>query len=72
MRRMTKQELRENLLVMMHEYVRMEIADEDAYMKWITIVPDEPIKEDFEFIAENDEEWQICARMFGKLVRCYE
>lgn len=72
MRQMTKKELRENLLVMMHEYVRREISDENAYMQWITIVPDEPFREDFEFIAENDEDWKICARMFGRLVRHFE
>lgn len=37
----------------MHEIIRC-MNNEDAYMEWIDIVPDEPTDEDFREIAQND------------------
>ena len=52
----------------MHE-VMQNINDESYYMDWITMgVPDEPCDEDFEYIAENDEEYEDCVRIFVSLV----
>lgn len=61
-------EMRKNLLKQMHNYV-IEIGDEELYMDWITLgVPDEPSEDDFDFIAESDEEWVYICKLFGKLV----
>ena len=43
--------------------------DEEIYMSWITLgVPDEPIEEDFESIAENDEYYNDCFDLFTGLI----
>ena len=56
------------LLKEMHNYI-IEMGDEDIYETWIAIcVPDEPTEDDFEYIAENDEEWVYVCKEFGKLV----
>ena len=39
----------------MHEAI-IELGDENLYLTWVQLgVPDEPSKEDFEFIASEDE-----------------
>lgn len=63
---------RKDLLKQMHEYVRLHIDDEEAYMDWIVLVPDEPDEEDFENIAEDEELWKCCCILFGKIIRRYE
>lgn len=60
------------ILELMHEYIRTEISDENAYMTWINIVPDEPTKDDFDFISNDEDEWRQCAKMFGNLVKFLE
>lgn len=61
-------EMRKNLLKQMHAYI-IAIGDEELYMDWITLgVPDEPSEDDFDFIAESDEEWVYICKLFGKLV----
>lgn len=40
-------------LKLMHA-VMQAMNNEDAYMTWINVMPDEPMEEDFEWIAEND------------------
>lgn len=66
----TRQELittRKRLVEEMHAYI-IEMGDEDVWMDWIMLgVPDEPSEEDFEYIAENDDEWEDLCRLFGKL-----
>lgn len=43
--------------------------DEDIYMTWImTGVPDEPMEEDFEWIAEDDQAYEECFDLFVKLI----
>lgn len=43
--------------------------DEEIYMSWITLgVPDEPIEEDFESIAEDDEYYNDCFDLFTGLI----
>ena len=43
--------------------------DEEIYMSWITLgVPDEPIEEDFESIAEDDESYNDCFDLFTGLI----
>lgn len=68
---MTKTELiklRKTLLKQMNKYI-IEIGDEEIWMDWITLgVPDEPSEDDYDFIAENDDEWNDTCELFGKLV----
>lgn len=62
-------EIRVKLLKGMHQYI-IEIGDEDIYMDWVTLaVPDEPREDDFESIAEDDENWVECCSLFGRLVK---
>lgn len=68
----TMVEMRINFLKQMHEYVRFHINDENAYMTWILIVPDEPQEDDFEFIANDEDLWTSACSTFGKLVKRYE
>ena len=68
-RKMTKEQKRARMVLMMHEYLRNEVNDEDAYMTWINTVPDEPCSEDFEFIACDDDEWKHCNELFSNLLK---
>lgn len=71
---MTKREKLEServeLLKHMHEIVR-SINDEDAYMTWICLVPDCPTEEDFECIAEEDDDMQEIEQCFCRLIARY-
>lgn len=61
-------QLRKKLLKEMNTYI-IEMGDEEIWMDWITLgVPDEPSEDDYEFIAENDDEWNDVCGLFGKLV----
>lgn len=61
--------IRIKLLKDMHQYI-IEIGDEEIYMDWVTLaVPDEPREDDFESIAEDDENWIECCSLFGRLVK---
>lgn len=43
--------------------------NENIYMSWITTgVPDEPMEEDFEWIAEDDQAYNECFDLFVKLI----
>ena len=65
---MTKEE-RIELLKCMHKAI-MNIDDETAYMHWIVLgVPDEPQENDFDYIAEDDESFIECVKLFCNLVR---
>lgn len=64
--------IRTNLVQDMHEYVRTRIDDENAYMSWICLVPDEPSHEDFVDIASDNELWTDTCKLLGKLVKKYE
>lgn len=60
---------RKRLVEEMNTYI-IELGDEDIWMDWIMLgVPDEPSEEDFEYIAENDEEWEDLCRLFGALTK---
>lgn len=61
--------IRINLLKQMNEYI-CKMGDEEIWMDWITLgVPDEPSEDDYEFIAENDDEWNDICNLFGRLAR---
>ena len=62
-------QLRIKLLKEMNTYI-IEMGDEEIWMDWITLgVPDEPSEDDYEFIAENDDEWNDVCDLFGKLTK---
>ena len=69
---MTKTELiklRKKLLKQMNKYI-IEIGDEEIWSDWIALgVPDEPSEDDYDFIAEEDKEWNNVCELFGRLVR---
>lgn len=61
--------IRIKLLKDMHQYI-IEIGDEEIYMDWVTLaVPDEPREDDFESIAEDDENWCECCSLFYRLAK---
>lgn len=70
--KMSKQEKRAKMLKEMHEYLRTKVDDEEAYMCWIDLVPDEPDDEDFKEIAEDTSQWKACCIMFKALVKNYD
>ena len=51
----------------MHELM-INANDEGIYMTWIYVMPDEPSEEDFEYIAESDDEYNHCFDLFVKLI----
>ena len=50
----------------------IELGDEEAYEWWIALgVPDEPDKSDYEYIAENDEEYEETLQLYKKIMYEY-
>lgn len=49
----------------------LDLDDERAYFAWINVVPDEPTREDFETIAENEKFFIEVTQLFGRLFRRY-
>lgn len=66
----TKKEIitaRKNLVKQMHQYI-IDMGDESIYDTWIMVgVPDCPCEDDFQWFAENDDEWVDLCKLFGKL-----
>lgn len=60
--------LRMNLVGGMNEYVKC-MNDENAYMTWVMLVPDEATEEDLQGIAEDDEQFNDVCILFGKLIK---
>lgn len=58
------------ILKMMHELV-INMNNENAYMSWIYLVPDEATEEDFMDIAEDESDFDEVCHMFNVLVRKY-
>lgn len=58
------------LLKAMHAVVSF-MSHEEAYMWWILLVPDEPSEEDFEFIAEHDDDMDHVCHLFRNIVKAY-
>jgi hypothetical protein len=52
----------------MHELMR-NANDEEIYMSWICLMPDEPREEDFKDIALDDESYNECFDLFIKLIK---
>ena len=51
----------------MHELM-INANDESIYMTWIYVMPDEPMEEDFEYIAEDDDAYNHCFDLFVQLI----
>lgn len=64
-----KKKARMSQLKAMHE-VMINANDESIYMSWISCgVPDCPQDDDYEFIAEDDENYNEAVELFIKLIQ---
>ena len=70
---MGTKEQRIQLLKGMNQYI-IDLGDEEIYVIWFRFgVPDEATEDDYEFIADDIEEWVGVCQLFGQLVdKCYE
>ena len=53
------------LLKKMDRWLRDNINDEEIFMNWLYLMPDEATKDEYESIAENDEDFIECTRIFA-------
>lgn len=51
--------------------IMIHMNDENAYMKWITVVPDGATQEDFETIADDEELFDGVVYLFKDLMERY-
>lgn len=51
--------------------IMVHMNDEDAYMKWIQVVPDGATQDDFEAIADNEELFDGTVYLFKDLMERY-
>jgi len=58
------------LVKMMHETIKA-MNNEMAYEEWIYIMPDEPDEDDFEWFAENEEEFDHLVNVYVYLMEKY-
>lgn len=56
---------------MMHEAM-LSMNDENAYMSWIYTMPDQPTEEDFEYFAEDRENYDDLKETFDRLYDKYK
>lgn len=49
----------------------ISMNNEEAYMSWINLVPDQATDADLEEIAEDDELFDDAVKLFCKLFKCY-
>lgn len=55
-------------LKLMHELL-MTCNDEELLGTWFALcVPDQPDEDDFKWIAESNEDFETCVRVFKKIV----
>ena len=54
----------------MHDVIRC-INDENCYQWWIRVVPDNAGEDDFQFIAEDDNEYEDVCNLYNKLFKKY-
>ena len=58
------------ILQAMHEFVFNKFNDEENIMEWLTYgVPDCPNESDYEFIAENEENFNEIVDLFNRLCK---
>ncbi len=69
---MTREELikmRIEFAKQMNDYI-INLGDEEIYDVWFALgIPDEPQEDDYEFFANDDEEWRDLCQLFGRLVQ---
>lgn len=53
------------LLREMDRWLRENINDRAIFMNWLYFMPDEATEDDYESIADNDEDFNECTRMFA-------
>ena len=54
-----------------HEEI-IDLGDEEAYEWWIAMgVPDCPSRNDYKYIAENDEEYEDTLKLYKKIMYEY-
>lgn len=69
---MGTKEQRIELLKGMNQYI-IDLGDEELYAEWFSLgVPDEATEDDYEFIANEIEEWVYICQLFGRLIRDYD
>lgn len=69
---MGTKEQRMELLAGMNQYI-LDLGDEEAYAEWFSLgIPDGATANDYEFIADNLEEWVYICQLFGRLIKEYE
>ena len=51
--------------------IMVHMNDEEAYMKWIQVVPDGATQEDFEAIADDEELFDSTVYLFKDLMERY-
>ena len=61
-------EARLNQLKAMHSLM-CEANDENIYMAWILVMPDEPSEDDFQYIALDEELYNECWDRFRSLIK---
>lgn len=72
MKKYNQKQARVEILKAMHQYM-MNVNDEDAYFHWTIIgVPDEPMEEDYESIADDENEWEDIVKYFATLIKDYD
>lgn len=71
----TKEEMRAirlNLVHQMHDYI-MKTGDEEIFEIWMRdCIPDAPTEEDFEFFADDADEFKYMCEIFGNLIHAIE
>lgn len=65
-----KYEIRLNNVKLMHDTM-IDMNNESAYMAWIWEMPDEPMEEDFEWFAEDEDRYIELYNYFMKLLKRY-
>ena len=69
---MGTKEQRIELLKGMNQYI-IDLGDEEVYREWFSCgVPDEATEDDYNFIANDIEEWVYVCQLFGRLIGEYE
>ena len=63
-------EIRLNNVRLMHETM-LDMNNENCYFSWIYEMPDEPMEEDFEWFAEDEERYMELYLYFVKLLKRY-
>lgn len=67
---MNAYEIRLNNIKLMHNTM-IDMNNENAYFAWIYIMPDEPMEDDFEWFAEDEERYIELYTSFMRIFNRY-